>query len=194
MTSTVENTSNGSSSGEHLGTPELKKTNPLDPTSTNDPAASTSPATPNNSSTSKQANSSCSSSNVSKNSFVMIKLDCQYIPCVSLQFLFHSNVSYLDRTRLLEQFKGKLNEFNSCSKNNIPSPNANNSSNNTALQTPTSSYLTQQQQGAMFVQQKSVNNSSLINLSFDESQQQLLPKNLTAAIYQSSNIDSTRLS
>lgn len=52
-----------------------------------------------------------SASPLTKNSFVMIKVDYRCVPYVSLQFLFHSNVSYSDRTRLIENFKCRINEF-----------------------------------------------------------------------------------
>lgn len=122
----------------------------------------------------------------SKNSFVMIRLDYQTVPYVSLQFLFHSNISYSDRISLIESFKNELKDFNqgvsqiaSQGLNNslVVSPNLNptnrNSNANTSLLlTPTSSiYTTQQSAAAAFSYHKQSNASVISNISFDDTQQ-----------------------
>jgi hypothetical protein len=43
-----------------------------------------------------------------KDSFVLVRLEAQNVPCVALQFLFHSKISYLDRISLIEKLKEKL--------------------------------------------------------------------------------------
>lgn len=48
----------------------------------------------------------------SNESFVIVKLDTSCIPYVTLQYLFHSNVNYLDRMRLIQKFKEKLRVLN----------------------------------------------------------------------------------
>lgn len=45
-------------------------------------------------------------------SFVIIKLDTSFVPYVSLQYLFHSSINYLDRMRLIQKFKEKLKVLN----------------------------------------------------------------------------------
>lgn len=199
------------------------------PASTNDPAgaaaataSSNSPATPNNTSTGTptkgsaaatsgnnntsahptNTNTSSAQTTPSKNSFVMVKLDYQCVPFVSLQFLFHSNVSYSDRMRLIEEFKAKLNEFRTAvalppppppitsslaSPSVVPSSTAgiNTTNASSLLLTPTSSiYTTQQSAVAAFAQHRQ---SSIINLSFDE-QNQLTAKSLNSSVIQAVNI------
>jgi hypothetical protein len=48
----------------------------------------------------------------SNNSFVIIRLETQHVPYVSIQFCFHSSINYHDRIRLLEIFNAKLRELN----------------------------------------------------------------------------------
>ena len=46
------------------------------------------------------------------NSFVIIKLETQQVPFVSIQFIFHSSINYHDRIRLLEVFNEKIRDLN----------------------------------------------------------------------------------
>lgn len=48
-----------------------------------------------------------------KNSFVICILNDQYAPYVSLQFLFNSNIFFIDRMQILYSFKKMLKNFNS---------------------------------------------------------------------------------
>ncbi|RNA15440.1 hypothetical protein BpHYR1_032625, partial [Brachionus plicatilis] len=58
-------------------------------------------------------NNSVNSNNLaSKNSFVICIVSDQYAPFVSLQFLFHSNIYFIDRMRILESFKDMLRSLN----------------------------------------------------------------------------------
>jgi len=45
-------------------------------------------------------------------SFVLVKVEKQHVPFVTLQFIFHSSISYLDRMRMLQKFKEKLSALN----------------------------------------------------------------------------------
>lgn len=57
-------------------------------------------------------NSVNSNNLANKNSFLICILSDQYSPFVSLQFLFQSNIFYIDRMRILESFKNMLKNFN----------------------------------------------------------------------------------
>jgi len=45
-------------------------------------------------------------------SFVLVQVNKQYAPFVTLKFIFHSSISYLDRMRMLQKFKEKLSALN----------------------------------------------------------------------------------
>ena len=45
-------------------------------------------------------------------SFVLIKIETQHVPFVSLQFLFHASISYWDRMLIVQRFKEKLCALN----------------------------------------------------------------------------------
>lgn len=78
---------------------------------------------------SKSKQGTNSDSNVPKSpsntSFVLIKIEKQHVPFVSLKFLFHSSISYLDRMRMLLKFKEKLGALNVKNlSSNIESPSS----------------------------------------------------------------------
>ena len=60
----------------------------------------------------KESNDSNISRSPSNTSFVLIKVEPQHVPFLSLQFLFQSSISYLDRMRILQKFKEKLGALN----------------------------------------------------------------------------------
>ena len=60
----------------------------------------------------RDANVNDDGKSASNNSFVIIKLETQHLPYVSLQFIFHNSINYYDRIRLMEKFKDKLRDLN----------------------------------------------------------------------------------
>lgn len=98
------------SKSKSLDQVEIKDTNELESCDqSNETQADQSQPVDQNTSTASSSGPNLTSLNTS---FVILITNEQYTPYVSLQFLFHSNISYLDRVRLLEKFREKLRELN----------------------------------------------------------------------------------
>ena len=102
----------------------------------------------------EQSNKNDESKSQINNSFVIIKLDTQHVPYVSLQFIFHSSISYYDRMQLLDKFKAKMFGLNA--------KNASSSIAQMPVSTPSMGSTTNVQQASSGV------TLPPINLSFDE--------------------------
>ncbi len=74
-------------------------------------------------------------SSMEHESFVLIKIDTTFVPYVSLQYLFHSSISYSERMRLIQKLKEQLKVLN---LNNLESDSVSSiqSSNFTGIATP----------------------------------------------------------
>jgi hypothetical protein len=59
-----------------------------------------------------QSSASSYKQNNGHNSFLIIRIDSNYVPYVSIQFLFHSNSPYLECIRLLNSFEDKIRQLN----------------------------------------------------------------------------------